>query len=132
MRKMKNRQRRGLALQLTLISQEPDTGDAVSDADRLWFIENPARSHRMRPAIADELPGLTVERARRAWIIIRQIQPGFRFRLACWPDAPPLDTEAMAHAMFDLLLETMRDGSSRVSPEQVDARVAAMTAGGRA
>jgi hypothetical protein len=71
--------------------------------DRLWFEQNPARSHRLRPPFAcesdQEAPaGCTL------LVAVRQVEPGCRLRpVVCLnTDLLPLpDDEAAAHALFE-------------------------------
>ncbi|MEO3475771.1 hypothetical protein AAFN86_28225 [Roseomonas sp. CAU 1739] len=60
--------------------------EQASDADRRWFAENPGRSHRMRRPMFGEVPAhpdfLT-------FVLVKQVQPGFRVRTAIYADTPP-------------------------------------------
>src|SRR5215469_6048033 len=53
----------------------------ASEVDAAWFAANPQRTHRLRPAIADEAPGITVEAViGGTWLAIRQVAPGLRIK----------------------------------------------------
>ena len=75
--------------------------------DRVWFEENPTRSHRARMPFAGEdslcgaksLPGCT------SFILVRQIKPGTRIRRGFYLNTvllPVPDDEALIHAMFEI------------------------------
>ena len=72
--------------------------------DRAWFAAHPDRSHRIREVLPGEFPDLgTPPSALPVYVVVRQVQPGFRVR---WPvgwttrlDDPP---EAWCHALYDL------------------------------
>jgi hypothetical protein len=69
------------------------------NSDREWFERNPSRSHRLRRVF----PG---EDARATHILVRQVEKGWRVGAGIRKleiDIP--DTEAMLHALFDLLIE---------------------------
>jgi hypothetical protein len=79
--------------------------DLALKLDREWFRSRPYRSHRLRRATPDELPGLSAE----AYIVVRQVAPGVRMRCSFEPIASlPLGEapEHIAHAMFDLIMES--------------------------
>ena len=114
---------------MPLTPRELDATDAASEADREWFKAHADRTHRLRPARAYEMPGLTAKQAKGLWIVVRQIQPGFRVRMDFRPTAIPLDNEAIAHAIFDLLVE---QGGQAIPIETVATRAIALATGGRA
>ena len=114
-------------------ARHPNVADA-SAADAAWFAAHPQRSHRIRPAMARELPGLDDDVA-DVWICIRQAAPGLRFRSVFTDYGTPLDSEAFGHAMFDTLAECARKGSvwgTRISGRVIFERAMAMASGGRA
>ena len=114
---------------LVLTPQEIAACDGASDGDRDWFNVHRDRSHRIRPAIAFELPGLAIKQYEGSWIVVRQLPPGVRARLwFCSEDQVP-DVEPVAHAVFDLLLER---GFDPVSFGTIAARALAMCSGGLA
>jgi hypothetical protein len=119
-----------LPLQLALTAEELAGGGAASEDDQLWFEAHPGRSHRLRPTVAYEFPGITPKDAAGGWTVVRQLWPGCRIRLVCWPDAVPPNSEAGAHTLFDLLLDSARTGIDRIPPDAVARRIAAMTTGG--
>jgi hypothetical protein len=103
---------------------------AAREADAAWFEAHPRRSHRLRPAIVDELPGIDIEAVLGGtWIAIRQLMPGFRAKMVFTPSEPPADDEATAHAHFDLCLKHTNKWLPR---SQIDAHIFAMSRGGRA
>jgi hypothetical protein len=74
--------------------------ELAADLDKEWFKANPDRSHRIRWAIADELPGATSTHV----AVVRQILPGFRIRLLFVPTKPlpPGEgPECIAQALFN-------------------------------
>ena len=81
-------------------------------ADRRWFRKHRKRSHRLRKAFPGEIAELYGEEIPNSdWIIVRQLEPGIRKRLAMWFEKPPplgiIDSPAMEHylhAGFDLLI----------------------------
>ena len=69
--------------------------------DKEWFRSHPHRSHRIRRAVAGEMPGANAE----TYIVVRQLAPGVRMRSFFTPLGPYPEGEApehIAHAMFDL------------------------------
>ena len=78
----------------------PATAELASEADRLWFKAHPDRSHRLRPALVGECPGVTAEHL----IVVCQVVPGLRFRrpLRCWTPLPPGEApEWFARGIFE-------------------------------
>jgi hypothetical protein len=76
------------------------------DDDRIWFEQNPTRSHRMRTPFPGELDGVEIQAERRAIVLVRQVEPGSRLRAVLDPDVlllpgSPHD-EAFAHALFEV------------------------------
>lgn len=72
----------------------------ASAADKLWFDSHPDRHHRLRQALADELPRVTSDHV----VVIRQIVRGLRVRWPFKPWAPlPLGEapEWMACELFE-------------------------------
>lgn len=70
--------------------------------DKEWFRSHPHRSHRIRRAVAGEIPGANAE----TYIVVRQLAPGVRMRVFFTPVGPSPEGEApehIAHAMFDLI-----------------------------
>lgn len=70
--------------------------------DKEWFRSHPHRSHRIRRAVAGEIPGANAE----TYIVVRQLAPGVRKRGFFTPVGPFPEGEApehIAHAMFDLI-----------------------------
>jgi hypothetical protein len=75
--------------------------------DRLWFEQNPDRSHRARPVF----PGEADEQAAKTppgtvlLTLVRQVEPGKRVRASFYLNAalwPVPDDDAIAHALFDI------------------------------
>lgn len=124
--------RNGNADWRTLSTHEAEAIERVRLDDAAWFEARPRRSHRTRPAIPHELPGLTAEMAEGTWIAVRQVLPGLRLRQIFTPPGPPPDVEAVAHALFDLITEHAVTGEREIMPEAIRARVAMLAAGGRA
>ncbi|MBV9825863.1 MAG: hypothetical protein JO001_09330 [Alphaproteobacteria bacterium] len=107
--------------------------EKASDGDAAWFAAHPDRSHRLRPAIINELPGISAaDVAAGTWIAIRQLMPGFRIRTVFTPPSPPPDDESIAHALFDLAIEAQRSGNPHVPIGDILARADAMAPRGRA
>jgi hypothetical protein len=74
--------------------------ELASDLDKEWFKANPNRSHRIRPAITDELPDDTSTHV----AVVRQIFPGLRIRLLYVPHTPLPPGEGpewIARALFN-------------------------------
>jgi hypothetical protein len=78
--------------------------DLAKNLDIDWFRSHPNRSHRIRPGISGESPGIPPER----YVVVRQVQPGVRLRQS-FDVALPLPSEEapehIAHAIFDLFQE---------------------------
>jgi hypothetical protein len=55
-----------------------DIAELAKEADRLWFNAHPERRHRLRQALAGELPGVTADKL----MVVRQCFRGLRLR---WP-----------------------------------------------
>jgi hypothetical protein len=68
------RRRRMLERSAARASRDP------SDLDATWFAAHPDRSHRVRRAVADEIPA-HLDQRRWKWMAIRQLEPGLRIRL---------------------------------------------------
>jgi hypothetical protein len=78
-------------------------GDLAKMLDKEWFRSHPHRSHRIRRAVAGEIPGANAE----TYIVVRQLAPGVRRRGFFTPIGPSPEGEApehIAHALFDLIL----------------------------
>jgi hypothetical protein len=93
-----------VALVIDHVPAAATPGDLAKNLDKEWFRSHPHRSHRLRRTIAGEFPDDAGD-----WVLVRQLQPGVRLRLpfkalAQFPsgEAP----EHVAHAMYDLVLET--------------------------
>jgi hypothetical protein len=75
--------------------------------DRLWFEQNPERSHRARlvlPGEADEVAA-KAPTGHMLLMLIRQVEPGKRVRAGFFLNAdlwPVPDDDAIAHALFDV------------------------------
>lgn len=110
----------GVGLFLSRDSEPPHKRD-----DRLWFEQNPTRSHRVRPAF----PG---EGVNECWVIVRQIKPGTRQRVIFTRESSPPDDERTAHILFDMIVEARAAGRTGISADLIYARLAAMPEGGRA
>jgi hypothetical protein len=79
---------------------------AASRDDAAWFKAHPHRCHRLRQPHDVELretmaPAITPASA-IPYVVVRQVRPGHRLRLAIWSDIEVPDMEAMGHALFDL------------------------------
>jgi hypothetical protein len=75
--------------------------------DRIWFEQNPTRTHRMRMAF----PGEVDEEVARTpaghapITLVRQVEPGSRLRTGVYLSVdllPVPDSEAVAHALFEV------------------------------
>jgi hypothetical protein len=78
--------------------------------DRIWFEQNPARSHRARAAFPGEFDEqVTKTHTGQALIVLlRQVEPGSRLRTVLYLNAallPLLDDEAGVHAFFEIAME---------------------------
>jgi len=89
--------------------------------DREWFASNPRRTHRVRLAHADEAAVRGVR-----WVVVRQAQPGIRYRIGINLPFEPPDEEALAHALFDLLAEAAQAGRTKVPAADLYQRAMAM------
>jgi len=96
-------ERRGGGIRPTHVglSNHPWTVD-----DRDWFKQHRKRSHRMRAPFPGELDGVEIPAGRKVIMLVRQVEPGRRMRVAFDPDAvllpgSPRD-EAFAHALFEV------------------------------
>jgi hypothetical protein len=83
----------------------PEVCDLASDRDRDWFVQNPGRSHRVRPAHGGEFPFLETPADGWALIVCRQVCPGVRVRLSFYSTEFPPPDEDTARTLFDLLLK---------------------------
>jgi hypothetical protein len=99
------------------------------DADRIWFEQNPRRSHRIRRALEGEFAGTDA-----TWAIIRQLEPGIRHRRGFkLPDGAVLpNDEATAHVLFDALSDAAVAGETQFPIGRLAERLAAAPHGGRA
>jgi hypothetical protein len=75
------------------------------DDDRVWFEQNPTRTHRMWAPFPGELDGVEIPADRRAIVLVRQVRPGSRLRAVLDPDVVLLPgsphDEAFAHGLFE-------------------------------
>jgi hypothetical protein len=115
----------------------PPTHPWVED-DRLWFEAHPQRTHRLRRAHPDE----GVEPS-DCWIVVRQLEPGARERLAValadelnelfsGLDATEEIWEATGRAIFDTLIRATESGKGKVSSQELGAYVHFLAAETRA
>lgn len=108
----------------------PDMAEPLHKRDdRDWFAKNPRRSHRLRRAHTNEA---VVAGVRATWVVVRQIKPGTRFRIGFDPRTELTDSEELAHAFFDILLEAQQAGRDEVPITEITRRAAAMTPRGAA
>jgi hypothetical protein len=88
--------------------------------DKAWFKSHPNRSHRIRRAVAGEVPGTT---ATESYVAVRQVVPGFRYRRFFDTTVPLPEDEApehIAHAIYDLV-DKHRGGT--VPPHEIAQRI---------
>jgi hypothetical protein len=114
-------------------SGKPDNRAAIEGSrdDQRWFSANPTRTHRLRRALPSERYSDHGGRP-ATHICVRQIMPGFRYRVGIvLPEAPP-DSEALAHALFDMAAESLAAGDRFVSLTSLYERALRMAQGGRA
>jgi hypothetical protein len=82
---------------------------AASKDDAAWFKAHPHRSHRLRRPHDVELQEAMAPTIAPAsaipYVVVRQVQPGFRLRLPIWSDIEVPETETIGHALFDLLVK---------------------------
>jgi hypothetical protein len=86
----------------TLVDENAVT--TAAKLDKAWFESHPNRSHRIRHPVNGEMPGMTTE----GYVVVRQINPGFRSRQAFTTPVPLPEDEApehIAHAIYDLVDE---------------------------
>jgi len=87
----------------TLVDDKAQT--AAAKLDKAWFESHPNRSHRIRRAVAGEVPATT---ATEPYVAVRQVAPGFRLRRFFAMAVPLPEDEApehIAHAFYDVLEE---------------------------
>jgi hypothetical protein len=76
--------------------------------DRTWFEQNPKRSHRMRAPFPGELDGAKIPTDRKVIVLLRQVEPGQRLKVAFAPDVVLLpgspNDEAFTHALFEVAM----------------------------
>jgi hypothetical protein len=79
---------------------------AASQDDDAWFEAHPNRTHRVRRPHEIELsetrPATGTPASALPYVIVRQVQPGFRLRMLIWSVIEVPDAEATGHALFDL------------------------------
>jgi hypothetical protein len=92
--------------------------------DAAWFKAHPQRSHHIRRAMPEEMP--------LKWVVVRQLEPGFRLRRGFNPPMPPPDSEILGHAIFDALHAAVVAGRDHITPDEIASMVAALARGGRA
>jgi hypothetical protein len=78
------------------------------DADRKWFEQNSARSHRVRMPFSGEVDEAVASTpvGTVLMIIVRQVKPGYRYRAAVSVDTeflPLPDDEATVHALLEVV-----------------------------
>lgn len=71
----------------------------ASRDDAAWFMAHPNRTHRVREAFVDELPGPVTKMIAR--VVVRQVAPGRRVRRWVVGDAPIPDQDAVLGVVFD-------------------------------
>ena len=88
--------------------------EMASASDRKWFKRNPHRTYRMRPAI----PGEFLENANGVdpakftlWTVVKQIEPGVRFRLGLYVkrEAEPVDADWTIGPLFNRRFDCFKD-----------------------
>lgn len=87
--------------------------EKASASDRKWFKRNPHRTYRLRRAIRGEyLEGSTgVDSAKfTLWSVVKQIEPGVRFRLGTHVKrgAEPVDADWTIAPLFDALFDRLK------------------------
>jgi hypothetical protein len=115
-----------------LSPREMEAVDHARAADAAWFEGHPRRSHRLRPAVPHELPGLTTDMAAGSWFVVRQVAPGVRIKMIFTPPAPPPDSEEIGHAMFDLINERAATGERLITLEEIHLRASQLRPEGTA
>jgi hypothetical protein len=99
------------------------------EADRIWFEQNPRRSHRIRRVLEGEFAGTDA-----TWAVVRQLEPGVRHRRGLkLPEGLVLpNDEAIAHTLFDTLSEAQAAGETQFPIRRLAERLAAVPQGGSA
>ncbi len=65
-------------LKITALAHSPQVVECSSRHDSIWFAKRPGKQFRFRPARRGEIPGASTG----DWIVVRQLAPGARVRLA--------------------------------------------------
>jgi hypothetical protein len=110
-----------------------------SELDRIWFEQNPTRSHRLRPRFLGEPlalatpPDFVPPPGWQLWVVVRQLMPGLRTRYPVHVDPEiALDVqrnEYLTHAMLDLMQEK---AGQQLSPREIGLRAKEYLAAGHA
>jgi hypothetical protein len=95
---------------------------AFSEDDRRWFADNPGRSYRVRPIDPAEIPDQHLMAARpagwRHFVVVRQVRPGHRIRLAFAAEGEPATGERAAERLFQACLRSLASrtkGGARIT-----------------
>jgi hypothetical protein len=95
---------------------------AFTEDDRRWFASNPARSYRVRPIDPAEIPDQHMMVARpagwRHFVVVRQVRPGHRIRLAFTAEGEPATGERAAERLFQACLRSLASrtkGGARIT-----------------
>jgi hypothetical protein len=86
--------------------------EVATARDAEWFARHAHRRHRVRPALRGEFgPGNDpdVPPGCRAYVVVRQVFPGMRVRLAFTMRAEPSGREAAARTLFNLIMDADPD-----------------------
>jgi hypothetical protein len=115
-----------------------NTADSLwKEDDARWFKANPTRAHRLRPAFAGELEGLShanepIPVGHEYQVLVRQVQPGTRLRMGFCrnPEVPIPDLEPLIHAVFDVVSASKGGVVSTREVAELALRYAAADEGG--
>jgi hypothetical protein len=82
----------------------PDAVGHASSDDGDWFSQHRDRAHRLRPGRKGEFPGVEWPASATApLVLVKQIAPGLRFRLAVRAAVPIEDREERLAGMWEAL-----------------------------
>jgi hypothetical protein len=94
--------------------------ERVHQDDAAWFKAHPHRSHRIRRfnkiELQETVRPATASASSIPYTVVRQVRPGHRLQLSFWSAGELIDTEALGHALFVLLLEPFQHPPEQPTP----------------